>query len=219
MAPPAGPANAVGERDLRAERILDAAGELLIAWGYRRVTIEDVARRAGIGKGTVYLHFSTKEVLFITVLMRAQARMMGVILDEMRADPAAVLPSRMATAGYLRVREEPLLRALLTGDMETLGTLARTAPAGVAEVYEMRLRTLREYFALLRRHGLVRADQPAEAQVQAYMSVLLGFLTAEPFLPPGAGGARSGRRCWRTSSGRRSRPKPPPNACAPPPPR
>jgi AcrR family transcriptional regulator len=40
----------------RADRILDAAGDLLLRLGYRKVTIEDVAQRAGIGKGTVYLH-------------------------------------------------------------------------------------------------------------------------------------------------------------------
>ncbi|HEY0932927.1 MAG TPA: TetR family transcriptional regulator, partial [Trebonia sp.] len=37
----------------RESRILDAAGDLLLAFGYRKVTIEDVARRAEIGKGTV----------------------------------------------------------------------------------------------------------------------------------------------------------------------
>ena len=41
----------------RAGRILDAAAELLLRWGYKRVSIEEIARHAGIGKGTVYLHF------------------------------------------------------------------------------------------------------------------------------------------------------------------
>jgi AcrR family transcriptional regulator len=39
--------------DTRLERVLDAAADLLVRLGYRRVTIEEVARRAGIGKGTV----------------------------------------------------------------------------------------------------------------------------------------------------------------------
>ena len=37
----------------RGERILDAAADLVLRWGYKRVTIEDVAKQAGIGKGTV----------------------------------------------------------------------------------------------------------------------------------------------------------------------
>ncbi|HEY3710665.1 MAG TPA: helix-turn-helix domain-containing protein, partial [Amycolatopsis sp.] len=57
----------------RADRILDAASELLVRWGSRKVTIDDVARRAGIGKGTVYLHWRTKDALFETLLTRAAA--------------------------------------------------------------------------------------------------------------------------------------------------
>jgi hypothetical protein len=36
----------------RADRILDAAGSLLLRHGYRKVNVEDIARQAGIGKGT-----------------------------------------------------------------------------------------------------------------------------------------------------------------------
>ncbi|MGH3566828.1 MAG: helix-turn-helix domain-containing protein [Pseudonocardia sp.] len=43
----------------REERLLDVATDLLVRWGYQRVTVDAVARQAGIGKGTVYLHFRT----------------------------------------------------------------------------------------------------------------------------------------------------------------
>ena len=56
------------------ERVLDSAAELLLRWGYQRVTIDEIARHAGIGKGTVYLHFPTKEALFLTMLLRTQWR-------------------------------------------------------------------------------------------------------------------------------------------------
>ena len=46
------------DRRVRADRILDTARELLLLWGYRRVTIDELARRAGVGKGTIYLHRS-----------------------------------------------------------------------------------------------------------------------------------------------------------------
>lgn len=41
--------------------ILDAVGRMLLKYGYRKMTVEDIAREAGIGKGTVYLHFRSKE--------------------------------------------------------------------------------------------------------------------------------------------------------------
>jgi len=54
----------------RAERILDAAAELLLRWGYKRVTIDDIAKQAEIGSGTIYLHWKTRDALFETLMMR-----------------------------------------------------------------------------------------------------------------------------------------------------
>ncbi len=50
--------------DAKRESILEAAIELFSSYGYRRTSIEDVARRAGIAKGTVYIYFRNKEQLF-----------------------------------------------------------------------------------------------------------------------------------------------------------
>lgn len=43
------------------EAILEAAGQLFEHYGYRKTTIEEIAQEAKIGKGTVYLHFKSKE--------------------------------------------------------------------------------------------------------------------------------------------------------------
>jgi AcrR family transcriptional regulator len=43
------------------EKILDAAERLLGRYGYRKMTVDDIAAEAGIGKGTVYLSFPSKE--------------------------------------------------------------------------------------------------------------------------------------------------------------
>ena len=48
----------------RAEAILDPAEQLFIQFGYRRTTMDDVARRAGVAKGTLYLYFESKADLF-----------------------------------------------------------------------------------------------------------------------------------------------------------
>ncbi|WP_083678538.1 TetR/AcrR family transcriptional regulator [Nocardiopsis sp. CNR-923] len=85
--------NKTANRAARAERILDAAGDLLVSWGYPRITIEDVARRAGVGKGTVYLHFPTKEVLFLAVLLRAQTAMTERTLEVLREAPRGSGPA------------------------------------------------------------------------------------------------------------------------------
>jgi len=62
------------ERKLREERLLDAATTLLVHWGYRKTTIDDVAREAGVGKGTIYLHWKDKNDLFRAAIWREQHR-------------------------------------------------------------------------------------------------------------------------------------------------
>jgi AcrR family transcriptional regulator len=52
----------------RHQQILDAAFEEFAARGYEAARLDDVARRAGIGKGTIYLYFKNKEGLFRAVL-------------------------------------------------------------------------------------------------------------------------------------------------------
>ena len=50
--------------EARREAILDAALEEFAAKGYAGARMEDIARRAGVAKGTLYLHFGDKEGLF-----------------------------------------------------------------------------------------------------------------------------------------------------------
>jgi AcrR family transcriptional regulator len=52
----------------RQEDILAAAFEEFAAKGYAEARLDDVARRAGIAKGTIYLYFKNKELLFRAVL-------------------------------------------------------------------------------------------------------------------------------------------------------
>lgn len=53
------------------EAVLAAASEVFGRFGFKKASIEDIARLAGLGKGTVYLHFESKEALFEAVLRRS----------------------------------------------------------------------------------------------------------------------------------------------------
>jgi AcrR family transcriptional regulator len=55
--------------DIR-DLILDAVDGLLAKFGYRKMTMEDVAKQVGIGKGTIYLHFPSKEELVLAHIDR-----------------------------------------------------------------------------------------------------------------------------------------------------
>ena len=55
-------------KDARPKEVIDAALALFGDFGYAQTRLEDVASRAGISKGTVYLYFSSKQDLFEAVI-------------------------------------------------------------------------------------------------------------------------------------------------------
>ena len=59
--------------DIR-DLILDAVDALLAKYGYGKMTVEDVAKQVGIGKGTIYLHFPSKEELVLAHIDRIAER-------------------------------------------------------------------------------------------------------------------------------------------------
>src|SRR6478672_1579101 len=75
-------------RQERAERILDAAAALIMRWGYNKTTIDDIARQAGVAKGTIYLHWKTREDLFAALLKREKAELADDLKQRIAADPA-----------------------------------------------------------------------------------------------------------------------------------
>jgi AcrR family transcriptional regulator len=54
--------------DARPGEIVDAALQVFAEQGFARARLEDVARRAGVTKGTIYLYFDSKEALFRAVV-------------------------------------------------------------------------------------------------------------------------------------------------------
>src|SRR5215467_1676427 len=58
------------QRKEREELILQAAEEVLAEKGYHETSMDEIAARVGIAKGTVYLHFPSKEDLVIALYER-----------------------------------------------------------------------------------------------------------------------------------------------------
>ncbi|HEV2704638.1 MAG TPA: TetR/AcrR family transcriptional regulator [Pyrinomonadaceae bacterium] len=57
------------------EAILDAVDRLLARYGYRKMTMDDIAHEVGIGKGTIYLHFASKEEVTLSHVDRIVERL------------------------------------------------------------------------------------------------------------------------------------------------
>lgn len=169
----------IGARhEQRAQRILDAAADLVLRWGYKRVTVEEVAKHAGIGKGTVYLHFATRSSLFMCMLMRDSLELVDELVGAIRRRPAAMLPAEQARLTYLGVMRRPLLRAMFGRDINVLGDLAHEA--AVEPLRALKTDFAGELFQLLREHGLMRTDQDIDTQRYILNAVQTGFYLSEP---------------------------------------
>ena len=57
------------------DAILDATDRLLARYGYKKMTIDDLAKEVGIGKGSVYLHFESKEEIALSHIDRIIERL------------------------------------------------------------------------------------------------------------------------------------------------
>ncbi len=87
------------DRQAKERAILDAALDVFAERGFAEARVEDVAARAGVAKGTIYLYFASKELLFE-----------GLI----RTGIAAPIAAASAEAAALDLPFEAVVRALFT---------------------------------------------------------------------------------------------------------
>lgn len=76
------------QREEREQLILQAAEELFLERGYYETSIDEIAARVGIAKGTVYLHFPSKEDLAIALFEKGTRKFADAI-DAILASDAA----------------------------------------------------------------------------------------------------------------------------------
>jgi AcrR family transcriptional regulator len=176
MARPDSPASGAGitavdgreVRPLRAdarrnrERVLEAARTAFGAEG-SDVSLDEIARRAGVGAGTVYRHFATKEALFEAVVFDR----MGELVEEARAllddpDPTRAFSSFLERLGREGARKRDLVEALASDGVHL--------QVGEAPIVHALIDVLAELLRRAQLAGAVRDD----ISVDDVMAVLTG---------------------------------------------
>jgi AcrR family transcriptional regulator len=138
--------------DARRNRslILAAADEAFAEEGIG-VPIDEIARRAGVGAGTLYRHFPTKESLFEAVLLDHCVRLIAEARDEAERDePAEALFAFLASLSYAGASRRDLIDALAGA-----GVNVKEAPASLKADIQAALETL---LKRAQEAGQVRAD-------------------------------------------------------------
>ena len=145
---------AIAPKEAVRDAILDATDRLLARYVYRKMTVEDIAAEAGIGKGSIYLHFSSKEEVVLSHIDR--------IVDRLRERLKEIAHSDATAAERLRLML--LARVLFRFDSIQHYT-----------------QSLNDLLAVLRSSLLARRAQYFEAEAQIFAEVLTAGREAGEF--------------------------------------
>lgn len=159
-----------------AARILAAAGDLLLRRGSRAVTISEVAERARVGKGTVYLYWASKTDLLLGLVARDFLALAEEFTALLREQPDMARPSLLFPALLRTTPGRPFVRAMLREDDDLLGALTadpRAAALTEALGPESLMMTVLPSW---RRGRLATEDVPLAEQSYAVLAVFRGFL-------------------------------------------
>src|SRR5438067_12628358 len=112
------------KRQERAERILAAAAGLVERWGYRKTTIDDIAKQARVAKGTIYLHWKTREDLFMALLIREDFKYAADLKQRIASDPEGSTLRGFVKHSTLALMNNALIKAVFVNDTEIVGVHA-----------------------------------------------------------------------------------------------
>jgi AcrR family transcriptional regulator len=124
-------------KEARHGELLNAALDLFVERGYAATRLEDVAQRAGVSKGTVYLYFDSKEELFKAVIRSGIVRAIEEAEQMVAAYPgsAAELLRELYTAWWQTIGSSKLagIPKLMISEAQNFPELARFYYAEVVQ--------------------------------------------------------------------------------------
>ncbi len=173
----------------KRKRILEVAGRLFARYGFADTRMDDVAEEAGLGKGTVYRYFGSKEGLFVEVIRHGLEELRRTI--HARVDPIEdpVLRIREALFTYFNFFEEhPHLVKLLVHDQSQFRGQSIKI---YLENYYQELDRIKTTFARAREMGRLR---DLGGSIEEILDVLLAMITGVVLLSPHQGWRYSFRK-------------------------
>ena len=151
-------------------RLFAAAVQLFTQAGYHATTVEAIAARAGVAKGTFFVHFPAKDAVILELVRRQTDAALAARTAALATGPLAALRATTLELGNQAGLSRPLSRAVL-GATLTSSELADAADAEFQKVLEAMLADARA--ALQRRPAA--ADQLARGLMAAYLGAALHF--------------------------------------------
>jgi AcrR family transcriptional regulator len=145
--------------DGRRRCLIDAAEELFFSGGYHRTTMDDVAKRAGMSKKTVYQVFGSKAALFEGLLFDRLGTLQDAPTDTGEPLEASLIAVLTRQARFILSRDQVALIRLIIAERDQSPELVRALRR-----YHMTKgpRTLEQWLALQSQLGRLQVADPAK---------------------------------------------------------
>jgi len=145
----------------RREAILEAARTVFARKGYSSTGVEDIAEQAGIGKGTLYLYFPSKEQIYLAALLEEARKLDAQSREAMSAAEGWLDKLRAFVEVRLRYFDEhqDFMRIYMT-EFRTMCLLGKPAHAELHRLTERCESQLAQMLAAAAGRGEIRDIDP-----------------------------------------------------------
>jgi AcrR family transcriptional regulator len=174
-------------KEARPAEIIAAALEVFAEKGFAAARLDDIAARAGVSKGALYLYFETKQDLFTAVVREAvapnldQVAALASAIEMPFADLTRVFYQRAAE--IFTVSKVGAVAKMVVGESRNFPEIARVWHD---EVVVKALGLVGGFIARAQAKGEVRAGDPRLMAVSMMGPMILGVLWREVLEPAGA---------------------------------
>ncbi|MGO4617848.1 TetR/AcrR family transcriptional regulator [Nocardia sp. 2YAB30] len=171
------------EKERIACTLLDTAEKLFTTQGLKKTSLEELAGPAGIGKGSFYAFFDSKERLYLEIMLRRTPQVAA------RVSAALIHPvSEESLVGVMHtitdvLVADPLYRRLLTQPEELDAVTRRVGPEQIARVTPQIVTPLLDYLAAGQCDGVLVEDITPEILVGVIRAVGLVVMHRDRFGP------------------------------------
>jgi AcrR family transcriptional regulator len=153
--------------------IRDGAFALFGRYGYDGVSIDDIAKSAGLSKGALYWHFKGKDALFLDCLKRLHAIFQEHVFDRMLREPDAILRILTFFQGMELLLHDPRIKAGVAGYW--LGIDNANLPAIIQAQQDFERQTsqiIRESLELGMQQGLLNLGGDLDDMSRAIIAIM-----------------------------------------------
>jgi AcrR family transcriptional regulator len=109
----------------RETAILTAAAQLIIRYGYNKLTMTDIADAVGLSRGLIYLHFKSKDEVLEALIAHEMLNYGALWLQHIESDPQGGTVASIYRSVVYALNNSPLMASIVKRDEKTFGKYLR----------------------------------------------------------------------------------------------